>query len=148
MSELVVGPNASELIALTKSVNPVEYVDEETGEITEIPQTIPTVETKKKAVATPKKPARVPEDLHEVEVHRMTPEEIKSYIRYMRERVAHLSTQEKALKSLSESSFQQARTAEDNLKRLQLKAGRSLNFLISNIKNLNDACNMLIKEDN
>jgi len=104
---------------------------------------VPKIEkvTPKKAPA--KKKDRLPEELHEVPVHRMNTTELKSYVQFIREQNGYLGDKIVQLEKVAESSFKASREANEALNTIKNKANRRLTFLTTQITMLNESVNLL-----
>ena len=115
----------------------VETTKTETNEVLETPV------VKKKA---PKKADRLPEDLHNVEPHRMSPAETKSYIKFMREQLSCETARANGLAQNAEQAYEQSRVIDDAYNKLRHSANTKINYLINAINHLKTSVDLLTKE--
>ncbi len=106
-----------------------------------------TPEVKKKRTPVKKTAIRSAEELDAVEPHRMSPEEMKAYIKFVREDRDFAVETRNQLKLNCDSAYEILRRVTMERDALQVNAGTKLNYVKGAIKNLNDSVQLILKEE-
>ena len=105
----------------------------------------PVVEVPKKKEV--KKKDRSIDELDSLEPGKMTPSEMRKYIKSLREEFDGIVAKLKEREHQIDSSYRQSRAAQDELTALRHKYTIMMNFITGAVKTLSDSINLAVKGD-
>lgn len=108
----------------------------------------PKEDVKPKSKSKSKAKVRDFETLHSVEPHRMTPEEMKRYIKELRVIAGDAENRADSFKQLSEASFNQQKETQKELDSLRHAYTTKMNYIVSSVGNLSTSINLIVKGGN